>query len=45
MQALRELIVHCQSPEAGGYTPSDFPDVELSQDEIEDLMVEIDEAM
>ncbi len=22
---LRELISHCQSPEAGGYTPSDFP--------------------
>ena len=23
--ALRALIAHCRSPEAGGYTPSDFP--------------------
>jgi non-ribosomal peptide synthase protein (TIGR01720 family) len=41
LQALRELIAHCQSPEAGGYTPSDFPDVELSQEEIEVLMSEV----
>ncbi|MFH0901105.1 MAG: amino acid adenylation domain-containing protein, partial [Pseudomonadota bacterium] len=25
VQALRELIAHCLEPEAGGYTPSDFP--------------------
>lgn len=25
MYNLRALIQHCQSPEAGGYTPSDFP--------------------
>jgi non-ribosomal peptide synthase protein (TIGR01720 family) len=34
--ALRAIIAHCQSPEAGGYTPSDFPlasldDAALSQ--------------
>jgi amino acid adenylation domain-containing protein/non-ribosomal peptide synthase protein (TIGR01720 family) len=39
--ALRDIIAHCQSPDAGGYTPSDFPDVDLSQDEIEALMAEI----
>jgi hypothetical protein len=22
---LQALIAHCQSPEAGGFTPSDFP--------------------
>jgi len=25
---LRELIAHCRSPEAGGLTPSDFPDAD-----------------
>lgn len=25
IETLRTLIVHCLSPEAGGYTPSDFP--------------------
>ncbi|MGH8773264.1 MAG: condensation domain-containing protein, partial [Burkholderiales bacterium] len=25
LEALEALIVHCQSPEAGGFTPSDFP--------------------
>jgi len=31
IKALRSLISHCQSPEAGGYTPSDFPAANLSQ--------------
>ena len=38
---LRALIAHCQSPEAGGYTESDFKDVGLDQDEIKDLMEEL----
>jgi non-ribosomal peptide synthase protein (TIGR01720 family) len=25
VEALQALIAHCQSPEAGGFTPSDFP--------------------
>jgi len=33
--ALRTLITHCQSPEAGGYTPSDFPLAKLTQSEID----------
>jgi amino acid adenylation domain-containing protein/non-ribosomal peptide synthase protein (TIGR01720 family) len=41
MAALRALIAHCQSPEAGGYTPSDFPDVALDQDDIAALLGEI----
>ncbi|MCG8349646.1 MAG: condensation domain-containing protein, partial [Chloroflexales bacterium] len=41
MAALRALIVHCQSSEAGGYTPSDFPDVDLDQDDIAALLGEI----
>ncbi len=25
LQALRAIVAHCRDPEAGGYTPSDFP--------------------
>jgi non-ribosomal peptide synthase protein (TIGR01720 family) len=35
---LRAIIAHCLSPEAGGYTPSDFGDVPLSQSEL-DLLI------
>ena len=31
------LIEHCQSAESGGYTPSDFPDVQLSQRELDQI--------
>ncbi|MEE8523271.1 MAG: non-ribosomal peptide synthase/polyketide synthase [Thermoanaerobaculia bacterium] len=31
LEALRTLIAHCLSPEAGGYTPSDFPLARLDQ--------------
>jgi non-ribosomal peptide synthase protein (TIGR01720 family) len=43
LEALRALIVHCQSPEAGGYTPSDFPAAGLSQGDLDDLMAELTE--
>jgi non-ribosomal peptide synthase protein (TIGR01720 family) len=42
--ALRTLIVHCQSPEAGGYTPSDFPKMRLSQQELDELMTALGES-
>jgi non-ribosomal peptide synthase protein (TIGR01720 family) len=38
LEALEALIAHCQSPEAGGFTASDFPDAELSQGELEELI-------
>ena len=38
--ALRELIALCQSPEAVGYTPSDFPGANLSQEELEKAFAE-----
>ncbi|KAB8332629.1 non-ribosomal peptide synthetase [Scytonema tolypothrichoides VB-61278] len=41
VKALRSLIVHCQSPEAGGYTPSDFPKANLSQKDLDQLMARI----
>ncbi|MGF9909648.1 non-ribosomal peptide synthase/polyketide synthase [Brevibacillus porteri] len=31
LEALREIIAHCQSEEAGGYTPSDFPLARMDQ--------------
>jgi amino acid adenylation domain-containing protein/non-ribosomal peptide synthase protein (TIGR01720 family) len=43
MDALENLIDHCQSPNAGGFTPSDFPEADLSQEELDDLMSEISE--
>jgi hypothetical protein len=33
--ALRGLIEHCLSPEAGGYTPSDFPLAHWNQVELD----------
>jgi non-ribosomal peptide synthase protein (TIGR01720 family) len=36
--SLRGLIEHCLSPEAGGYTPSDFPEAEVSQRDLEKLV-------
>jgi amino acid adenylation domain-containing protein/non-ribosomal peptide synthase protein (TIGR01720 family) len=43
MDALENLIDHCQSLKAGGFTPSDFPEADLSQEELDDLMSEISE--
>jgi non-ribosomal peptide synthase protein (TIGR01720 family) len=41
IQSLRDLIAHCQSVEVGDYTPSDFPEAELNQKELDQLLVEI----
>ncbi len=43
LEELNRLIDHCLSPEAGGYSPSDFPDVNLSDEEIDNLLSEIEE--
>src|SRR6185312_4433207 len=32
--ALREIVAHCASPEAGGRTPSDFPLAKLTQEQL-----------
>ncbi len=34
-QALREIVAHCATPEAGGRTPADFPLARLSQRELD----------
>jgi amino acid adenylation domain-containing protein/non-ribosomal peptide synthase protein (TIGR01720 family) len=38
---LQSLINHCLNPDVGGYTPSDFPDLELSQSALDDLIAQI----
>jgi amino acid adenylation domain-containing protein/non-ribosomal peptide synthase protein (TIGR01720 family) len=42
MEELRGLIEHCKSPEAVGFTPSDFPQMKFSQDELDKLVAEFD---
>ncbi len=42
LAALRALIAHCQSPDAGGFTPSDFELSDLSQSELEKAFAEIE---
>ncbi|AKJ04230.1 non-ribosomal peptide synthase protein (TIGR01720 family)/amino acid adenylation domain-containing protein/natural product biosynthesis luciferase-like monooxygenase protein [Archangium gephyra] len=37
LERLRELIAHCQSPEAGGHTPSDFPMAKVKQSQLDKL--------
>ncbi len=44
IQSLRSLIAHCRSSNTVGYTPSDFPDVELSQIDIDALVAEVGAA-
>ena len=41
LQALEAIIAHCLSHDAGGYSPSDFPEADLSQDELDDLLSSI----
>jgi len=41
---LRELIEHCQQAGAGGYTPSDFQEVEISQSELDALLDDLEEV-
>jgi non-ribosomal peptide synthase protein (TIGR01720 family) len=42
---LEELIAHCVREDAGGFTPSDFPDAELNQTELDELMGQLTEFM
>ncbi|MEH2130688.1 MAG: amino acid adenylation domain-containing protein [Nostoc sp.] len=41
MEALRSLITHCQSPDAGGHTPSDFSAARLSQKQLDKFLTKI----
>jgi amino acid adenylation domain-containing protein/non-ribosomal peptide synthase protein (TIGR01720 family) len=44
MDALRSLISHCQSPEAGGYTPSDFSRARLNQSDLDRLLSKLGQS-
>jgi non-ribosomal peptide synthase protein (TIGR01720 family) len=43
LQSLRELIAHCRSKDAGGYTPSDFPLAAIEQKELDRIAYMLDE--
>ncbi|MEH2169731.1 MAG: amino acid adenylation domain-containing protein, partial [Nostoc sp.] len=38
IQTIRSIIKHCQSQDVFGYTPSDFPDAQLNQLELDELL-------
>lgn len=38
LEALKELITHCLEAGSGGYTPSDFPEANLEQDQLDQLI-------
>jgi amino acid adenylation domain-containing protein/non-ribosomal peptide synthase protein (TIGR01720 family) len=38
---LERLIRHCQSPDAGGFTPSDFPEADLTQPQLDELIASL----
>jgi non-ribosomal peptide synthase protein (TIGR01720 family) len=42
VDALRSLITHCQGRDALVYSPDDFPDVELSEHQLENVLTELD---
>jgi len=41
IQSLEAIISHCLMAEAGGYTPSDFPDLDLDQQKLDKALAEI----
>jgi non-ribosomal peptide synthase protein (TIGR01720 family) len=43
LDELGMLIAHCQSPGAGGYTPSDFANAGLGQEELDRFLAGIDQ--
>ncbi|MGI9543246.1 MAG: condensation domain-containing protein, partial [Cyclobacteriaceae bacterium] len=40
--SLQELISHCTETGSGGYTPSDFPEADLSQNDLDRLFDQLD---
>jgi non-ribosomal peptide synthase protein (TIGR01720 family) len=43
IESLKDLIRHCVSPDAGGFTPSDFPEADLDAKELEAVLMELGE--
>lgn len=42
LEAIRQIIDHCLHQEEETFTPSDFPEADLSQDDLDNLMDQID---
>lgn len=40
---LRSIVAHCARTTVGGFTPSDFPEAELTQGELDELVAQIGE--
>ncbi|HYN84431.1 MAG TPA: condensation domain-containing protein, partial [Pyrinomonadaceae bacterium] len=40
VESLRALVAHCAGGGAKGFTPSDFPEADLSQEELDDILAE-----
>jgi amino acid adenylation domain-containing protein/non-ribosomal peptide synthase protein (TIGR01720 family) len=45
MQSLREIIAHCGLADTGGFTPSDFPEANLSQSDLDTFISRISQAV
>ncbi len=43
--AVRALIAYCLAAEAQGYTPSDFPAMDFSQQELDEIMAELEQPL
>ncbi len=43
MDELRRLIAHCTGTTTGAYTPSDFQEAGLNQDELREMIQELNE--
>ena len=43
MEALGQLVFHCIAEDAGGYTPSDFPEADLSQSDLDEILAAFDD--
>ena len=41
-EALRDIIAHCQSPDAGGYTASDVQEFGWDEGDLGDILAEIE---
>jgi amino acid adenylation domain-containing protein/non-ribosomal peptide synthase protein (TIGR01720 family) len=45
VESLSGLITHCLLPEAGGYTPSDFPLAALTQDKLDVVIAQLGQSL
>ncbi|MFN6569390.1 amino acid adenylation domain-containing protein, partial [Dendronalium sp. ChiSLP03b] len=41
VKALQAIATHCQSPEVKGYTPSDFPEANLNQKDLDQFLAKL----